>query len=92
MTPDALHAAVMTRIGDLLRYRAWYRGRDRARWLDLAAANDAELRSLLRLVRQARRSARETATAGRTTSSGALGSEQQAYPDWAAWQAAGPWT
>jgi hypothetical protein len=52
----ALQVVVEHRIAELLRFRRWYRAQPNwGYWLDLAAANDLELRALVRLARRARR-------------------------------------
>lgn len=56
LTGDAMRLLVNERILELLNWRQWYRRQVRFDlWMDLAAANDAELRALLRLARKARK-------------------------------------
>ena len=53
---DRLHAAVHDRIAALLADRQWYRTHRWADWPDIRRENEVELRALLRLAREARRS------------------------------------
>ena len=55
--PDAiLGRVVMERVAELRTYRRWVRAQPKpAMYADLASEWDAELRSLLRLLREARR-------------------------------------
>lgn len=79
----AIAATVEQRIRDLLAYRAIARrNRWSAEWSPVRKANEVELRSLVGLVRKARRMAREAE--GRDAVTAAKG-----YHDW---QAAGPVT
>jgi hypothetical protein len=47
---------LLERIGELWRFRSWYRRQVRQDfWMDLAKRNDEELRALLKVARRARR-------------------------------------
>lgn len=55
----AARIALEERIGELLRWRAWYRRQaDWGHWMDLAVKNDIRLRELVAVARQARRISR----------------------------------
>ncbi len=53
--PDSYRVVVMDRISELLRWRIWYRDNRWADWSVERQAHMAELRSLVRLARQARK-------------------------------------
>ncbi len=55
MTPDPHRVVIEERIGELLRWRTWYREHRWAEWSDLRREDAAELRALVRLARRARR-------------------------------------
>jgi hypothetical protein len=52
-----LRVIVEERIAELWRWRSWYRRNRGALWTDLRSEHTAELRALVRLLRQARKAA-----------------------------------